>query len=190
VIGHGVRRPDIARFRIGSAAARYVIAEVLTGAGRDMAITVRGMTPSLQVRDMPRSLAFYRDVLGFAVVDASPVVETPEGRFPNWVWLALGPAQLMLITAHDDGQRPAERGGARQRWHGDTRLHVSVDDVDAVHRDLQSRLPELRPPVDAPYGMRQLHLRDPDGYGLCFQAPIRKEVRPAPDPGSGTSQLS
>lgn len=177
MIGHGFRRSDIARFRIGSAAARYIIAEVLREEGRGMAITARGMTPLLQVHDMPQSLAFYREVLGFAIVDASPVVDAPEGRFSHWVWLALGPAQLMLNTAYDDGQRPAERVEARQRWHGDTCLYLSVDDVDAVHRDLRSRLPGLQPPADTPYGMRQLTLRDPDGYGLCFQAPVRDQDR-------------
>jgi glyoxylase I family protein len=26
-------------------------------------------------------------------------------------------------------------------------------------------------PKVAPYGMKQLYVRDPDGYGLCFQWP-------------------
>ncbi len=136
-----------------------------------MTITARSMTPLLQVYDMPQSLAFYREVLGFAIIDASAVVEAPEGRFSHWVWLALGPAQLMLNTAYDDGRRPAARVEARQRWHDDICLYFGVDDVDAVHESLRSRLPDLKPPADAPYGMRQLILRDPDGYGLCFQTP-------------------
>jgi Glyoxalase/Bleomycin resistance protein/Dioxygenase superfamily len=32
-----------------------------------MAIEIRGMAPLLQVFDMPTSIAFYRDVLGFEV---------------------------------------------------------------------------------------------------------------------------
>ena len=27
-------------------------------------------------------------------------------------------------------------------------------------------------PKVAPYGMRQLWFKDPDGYGLCFQWPV------------------
>lgn len=142
-----------------------------------MTITARGMTPLLQVHGMPQSLAFYREALGFAIIDASAVVETPEGRFSHWVWLALGPAQLMLNTAYDEGRRPAARVEARQRWHGDTCLTFGVDDVDAVYGALRPRLPTLQPPADAPYGMRQLYLSDPDGYGLCFQTPIRERGR-------------
>ena len=137
-----------------------------------MAVTTSGMVPLLQVYDMPEALAFYREVLGFEVVEASAPVETPEGRFSHWMWLRLGRAEVMLNTAYDAGRRPAARVAARQRWHGDTCLYFGCADVDAVYDTLRSRLPRLKPPADAPYGMRQLYLRDPDGYGLCFQAPI------------------
>ncbi len=73
-----------------------------------MAIETTGMTPLLQVFDMPEALAFYGDRLGFSVVDRSPEVETPEGRFSHWVWLRLGPCDLMLNTAYDAGERPAK----------------------------------------------------------------------------------
>jgi len=46
-----------------------------------MSFSPLGLTPLIDVFDMTRALAFYRDVLGFAVVAASPEVETAEGRF-------------------------------------------------------------------------------------------------------------
>jgi catechol 2,3-dioxygenase-like lactoylglutathione lyase family enzyme len=36
-----------------------------------MCIEIRGMSPLLSVFDMPASLAFYRDVLGFEIVQDS-----------------------------------------------------------------------------------------------------------------------
>jgi len=68
-----------------------------------------GLTPLIQVFDMPHALAFYRDLLGFGVVSASPEVETPEGRFSHWTRLLLGAADLMLNA----------QGGSRlsrQKW--------------------------------------------------------------------------
>jgi catechol 2,3-dioxygenase-like lactoylglutathione lyase family enzyme len=50
---------------------------------------------------MARALAFYRDLLGFAVVSASPEVETAEGRFSHWMWLRFGGAEIMLNTRYD-----------------------------------------------------------------------------------------
>jgi catechol 2,3-dioxygenase-like lactoylglutathione lyase family enzyme len=53
-----------------------------------MAIDVRGVCPLLQVYDMPASVKFYRDMLGFEVVTTSPVLG-PD-RF-HWALLRLGP---------------------------------------------------------------------------------------------------
>jgi uncharacterized glyoxalase superfamily protein PhnB len=140
-----------------------------------MVIETDGMAPLLQVYDMPEAVAFYRDTLGFEVVAATPVVETPEGRFSHWMHLRLGSAHVMLNTAYDEGERPTARVETQQRWHGDICLYFGCTDVDAVYDELRSKLSGLKPPADAPYGMRQLYLTDPDGYGLCFQTPIEAQ---------------
>ncbi len=44
-----------------------------------MPIDIRGLAPLLQVLDMPTSIAFYRDVLGFEIVATS----TPGKHF-DW----------------------------------------------------------------------------------------------------------
>lgn len=139
-----------------------------------MKLEINALVPLLQVYDMPASLEFYRDVLGFEIVEASPVVDAPEGRFSHWVWLKLGSANLMLNTAYDEGRRPNSKDPERERWHSDVTLYFSCRDVDYVHRTLLTKLPDLEPPANAPYGKRQLGLSDPDGYKLCFQAPIMK----------------
>ncbi|MEP6610250.1 MAG: VOC family protein [Mucilaginibacter sp.] len=55
---------------------------------------IEGIAPMLYVFDMPASLRFYRDILGFSVVMSSePNDET------NWVLLKLNGAELMLNTA-------------------------------------------------------------------------------------------
>ena len=50
-----------------------------------MAIEIRGMTPLIQVFEMRRSLAFYRDLLGFSVVS-----DSGGGDGSSWVWLRKG----------------------------------------------------------------------------------------------------
>lgn len=71
-----------------------------------MTFSPLGLTPLIGVFDMPRSLAFYRDLLGFSVVSASPEVETKEGRFSHWMWLRFGKADIMLNTQYDSNERP------------------------------------------------------------------------------------
>lgn len=129
------------------------------------------LCPLLQVYDMPEAIRFYCDTLGFEVVTDSGEVDTPEGRYFHWALLRLGPASIMLNTAYDEGERPPERDVERQRAHGDTILYLNCRDVGALHAELQAKGLVLKPPKEAPYGMKQLYLRDPDGYAVCFQQP-------------------
>jgi catechol 2,3-dioxygenase-like lactoylglutathione lyase family enzyme len=134
-----------------------------------MAIQAKGVTPLLQVYDMPTSLRFYRDMLGFRVINTSPVLGPDQ---LHWAMLQLGDAVVMLNTAYEfDYERPAEREPATVAAHGDVTLYFSCPDVDGAYTELQGRGLALNRPHVAPYGMRQLDFRDPDGYGLCFQWP-------------------
>lgn len=133
-----------------------------------MSIDVRGVCTLLQVFDMPASVRFYRDVLGFEVVQTSP----REGDQFDWGLLRLNDAHVMLNTAYEQDSRPALPERTRSIAHGDTCLYFSCSDVDAAYRHLKSKGIEVDEPEVAPYGMRQLYVRDPDGYALCFQWPI------------------
>lgn len=137
-----------------------------------MQLHFTGLTPLIQVHDMLESVRFYCDVLGFQVVSTSPLSDTPEGRFSHWMWLRHGTAEVMLNTAYDSGDRPPQRDRARQAAHGDTILFIGCPDVDAVYEHLHTHGVSADRPKTAPYGMKQLHVTDPDGYGICFQHPI------------------
>lgn len=129
-----------------------------------MSIQVRGLAPLLQIFDMPTSLAFYVDVLGCRIVNAS-------GPVPHcgWAHLALGDTELMLNTMYEDHDRPSEIDSDRAVAHGDTALYFGCPDVEAVHRHLLEKGLDCGPPVVTSYGMKQLSVKDPDGYNLCFQ---------------------
>ncbi len=44
-------------------------------------------------------------------------------------------------------------------------------DVEAMSAYLRTKGVEVDEPEIAPFGMKQMYLRDPDGYGICFQWP-------------------
>ncbi len=129
-----------------------------------MAIDVQGCAPLLQVFDMPRSLAFYRDQLGFSVV-----AQSQPGDDFDWGLLRLGKADLMLNTAYEKPNRPAAPDPARVTAHGDTGLYFGCRDLEGAYADLRARGVDCKPPTEASHGMKQLWLRDPDGYTVCLQ---------------------
>ena len=131
-----------------------------------MSIELRGATPLLEVFDMPTSLKFYCDVLGFEVVQTDSNTTAPDH---NWVWLKRGEIDLMLNTAYEYGKRPPAPDPRRNASHGDVCLCIGAPDVDAVYDHFRANGIEVKEPKIAPYGMKQLYVRDPDGFGLCFQ---------------------
>lgn len=134
-----------------------------------MNVQLSGLTPLLQVYDMNESVRFYHEMLGFEVGQHSPEIEAAEGRYFHWAWLHHGEAELMLNTAYDENERPAARDPAREDAHQDVCLYMGCPDPDAAYAELKARGLDLEPPKTAPYGIRQLLLRDPDGYHVCLQ---------------------
>lgn len=132
-----------------------------------MSIRIESGAPLLVVYDMPTSLAFYRDLLGFEVR-----ARAPEGPVTHWAMLRHGEMYLMLNTKYEfDHERPAVPDTTNGRE--DVTLYFTCDDADAAYSELKAKgWPHLSEPSTAPYGMRQLYLRDPDGFSLCLQHPV------------------
>jgi uncharacterized glyoxalase superfamily protein PhnB len=126
---------------------------------REQAALVRHIWPLLAVQDINRSVEFYRDRLGFAVVGKAE----SEGKI-FWCRLERGGASIMLQQADNEDGPPEGRG------RGIT-LYFICDDADALYADLSLRGSQLTPPRLASYGMRQLFVPEPDGYSICFESP-------------------
>jgi catechol 2,3-dioxygenase-like lactoylglutathione lyase family enzyme len=131
-----------------------------------MGLRIGGFATLLQVFDMPTSLAFYRDVLGFEVVSDAP----DDGRC-DWVMLKMQRSELMLNTAYEADHRPAAPDSTRVAAHADTALFFDCEDVDVAFDSLRERGIPARAPIVTDYGMKQLYLNDPDGYEICLQHP-------------------
>ena len=132
-----------------------------------MNIEIQGMSPLISVFDMPTSLRFYRDLLGFKVIH-----DSGQGDKSGWVMLQAGDSTFMLNTAYDDDERPESPDPQKIAAHHDTCLYFGCPDPDAAYKYLQSKNVKLEPPENAYYGMRQLYFHDPDGYNICFQWPV------------------
>lgn len=121
---------------------------------------VLALTPLLFVQNIEVSLAFYRDQLGFEMTQKWE----PAGKLA-WCRLVRGNAAVMLQQADEEDGPPERRGRG-------VAFYFLCDDADAMHAELAGRSLSLDPPQVAFYGMKQLYLKDPDGYELCFQNEI------------------
>jgi glyoxylase I family protein len=135
-----------------------------------MALQVRDVAPLLFVYDMPTSVRFYRDLLGCEIVTTSPALG--EDYF-HWALLRLGAAEFMLNTAFESNENRPPKPDLARTDHRDIWLYFSCPDVDAAYKELLNRGVQAEEPVVTYYGMKQMHLHDPDGYKLCFQWPAK-----------------
>ena len=134
-----------------------------------MALNLKGMAPLLQVFDMPTSLRFYREILGFMIVQSSG-----EGDNVNWVLLSLNDIEIMLNTAYEKDTRPDSPNLERISIHSDTILYFGCPDIEGTYSILVKKGIDIRKPATTGYGWKALDLFDPDGYHLCFHWPLEK----------------
>src|SRR5438094_7076472 len=119
---------------------------------------VTGIAPFFLVTDVVRAAEYYRDKLGFAIRGyffEDPPVFAMVGRDDQIVMLA-------LMTAG--------RGGSN-RGYKDIALdaYLWTDDVDALYAEFQQNQADIvGPPLLRIYGMKELEVRDLDGYVICF----------------------
>jgi catechol 2,3-dioxygenase-like lactoylglutathione lyase family enzyme len=119
------------------------------------------LTPNLIVADVERSMAFYRDVLGFEVVttvpDASPYVFAIVRSGPVEVYLnAPGPATEEYPLLAD---RPIG---------GSLTLFIRITGVRAAYEELKGRVNVVLPLEKKWYGVTEFACTDPDGYVITF----------------------
>ena len=132
-----------------------------------MTLHIGSFATLLQVFDMPTSLRFYRDILGFEVAS-----EVPPDDQCDWVMLKKFESELMLNTAYEADERPPRPDPARIAAHKDVTLYIGCRELDAAYAYLSERGVAAKPPKVAPYGMNQLYFKDPDGYEICLQHPV------------------
>ena len=137
-----------------------------TGAQREPAqpesFRARSLSAGLTVKDLQKSLAWYRDVLGFTL-------EQPFERDGKVVGASLKAGDVSIMLGQDDGAK----GWDRKKGEG-FRLHLkTVQSVDELAATIKERGGALASePADMPWGARAFNLVDPDGFLMTISKDI------------------
>lgn len=114
--------------------------------------------PHFLVADVRRAAEYYRDRLGFRIIGY--FFEEP----PVFAMVDRDRAEIHLRRA-DDGLK----GSNRERVGDALDCYVRVDDVEALHAEFRERGADITmAPTVQTYGMKEIYVRDPDGYTICF----------------------
>ncbi|WP_049915155.1 VOC family protein [Haloferax mucosum] len=121
----------------------------------------------ITVRNLEPMVEFYRDVLGFSVIDRFEVggeafaaavdVADATGRFAH---LDAGDVRVELVEYNPVGD---DRPDSTLNQPGATHLGLSVPDVDAVIDEFPPGVETLSEPRTTASGTRIVFVRDPEG---------------------------
>jgi lactoylglutathione lyase len=129
------------------------------------ALALTDVAPGFTANDLEKSLAFYRDVVGFAVEERWE----KDGKLAG-VQLRAGKAVFML------GQDDWQKGRDRKKGEGFRMYLETSQDVDAIAKRIEAAGGRLdQQPKDQPWGMRDMSLTDPDGFKLTIGKPLKKK---------------
>jgi catechol 2,3-dioxygenase-like lactoylglutathione lyase family enzyme len=125
---------------------------------------LKKLTPNLIVSDVDRSMAFYREVLGFSVSqtvpDAAPYV---------FAIVTSGDVQIFLNAP---GPAVEEYPALKDRPVGGTlTLFIEVDDIGDSYAQLKDRVQVVMPLEKKWYGVTEFAFLDLDGYIITFAQP-------------------
>jgi uncharacterized glyoxalase superfamily protein PhnB len=121
----------------------------------------RPLAISLTVKDLQKSLAYYQDVLGFAIERKME----REGKLRS---VALKAGDVSISINQDDGAK----GWERVKGEGFS-LRITTDQsIDEIANRIKKHGGTLdSEPADTPWGSRAFRFRDPDGYKFMISSP-------------------
>ena len=121
-------------------------------------LRLRKLTPMFTATDLQRSMAFYRDVLGFVIGD-----EWRETGELSGCEIHAGAITFML------NQDDFKKGRDRQKGVGARIWCHTAQNLDQLAAEIKARGGALdREPQDMPWGDRVFMISDPDGFKLTF----------------------
>lgn len=133
----------------------------MTSTSAATAVTFASVTPNLIVRDIAKSTAFYRDILGFEIKET-----VPENEPFAFVWLMRDGVPVFL---NDRKAVEHEYAGADALTRGGTAaMFFVIHGVDAYHAVVAPRVNIVMPLKTQFYGMREFAVADPDGHIITF----------------------
>jgi catechol 2,3-dioxygenase-like lactoylglutathione lyase family enzyme len=119
---------------------------------------IREHATVLLVDDLARAFDYYTERLGF------------EGRKwelnpTHYAYVDRGGTYVHLACFGGVGPRPNSEVVSPDMFD----LYIYVDDVEGLHEELVERGADIvNAPVDTEYGLREIRVRDADGYILAF----------------------
>lgn len=122
-----------------------------------MSSDLNSIAPVFLVEDVRRAAEHYRDKLGFELTSYF-------GDPPEFTIVSRDGVKIALSRLEKG------RGGSNRKWKEEAiDAYIWVSDVEALHKQFATSGANLMgPPMPRIYGLKEIEVRDLDGYLICF----------------------
>jgi uncharacterized glyoxalase superfamily protein PhnB len=118
------------------------------------------LSASLTVKDVKKSVAWYRDAIGFTV-------DREYERDGRVLSVALKAGAVRLLLNQDDGAKGLDRA----KGEGFSLMLTTAQNVDELAQRIKAAGTTLiTEPADMPWGARAFRVQDPDGFKLAISS--------------------
>jgi uncharacterized glyoxalase superfamily protein PhnB len=126
-----------------------------------MSINFESLTPNLMAQNVSKTIAYYKNILGFSLV-----MTMPEEGTPAWAMLKRGDATIMFQSREgieDDigsfGEAPIGGTGG---------FYIKVTGIRALFELIKDKVELVKPVKVSFYGATEFVIKDLNGYYLMF----------------------
>jgi uncharacterized glyoxalase superfamily protein PhnB len=128
--------------------------------GQPESLRATALSASLTVKDLEKSLAWYRDVLGFTV-------DQQHERGGKTIAISLKAGVVRILINQDDGSR----GWDRVKGEGFSLQLTTAQSIDELANRVRAGGGTLASePADMPWGVRMFRVKDPDGFTFVISS--------------------
>ena len=122
----------------------------------------KNMTTNLMVESVDKTIAFYKEILGFSLVVSVP------GKNDAFQFAILSKDKLMLMVQEKSNFIEEYPVLDTLKIRPSVSLYIAVDDFDALYEEIKSKHPINTELHTSFYGAREFAITDIDGYVLTF----------------------
>lgn len=122
---------------------------------------IKDLTPNLMVKDVNKTVDFYKNILGFDVIATVP----EEGV---WVFAIMQSGSNMLMFQEEKSIKKEYPQLNKFEQSGGFTFYIHVDDVHALYDQLQGKAAIAKDLHQTFYGSTDFAIEDCNGYILTF----------------------
>lgn len=132
----------------------------------------RKLNPNLMVKDVKKTVEFYKEYLGFELVMAVPETQdkvlTDISETQNVVYAQVKNGSVEIMFQLDESLKEDVPVFANMQIGASVALYMEIENIEELYNSIKAKVDVVKKLAATWYGMNEFYIRDNNGYILGF----------------------